>query len=854
MKKGAEGEGSERSEGDELPPVTRQDAFDPAAGGGGILLEEEHEPAPPNQPRAIKPPAPPVSREALAMSEPRWPGAWAALLYAACTLSLGYQALSGKFLAGPNSDQFVAGYAFREFGAAMLKATGGFAQWNPYIFGGLPYVAAMHGDIFYPTFLMRMVMPTDAAMTWSFMLHLFLAGLFTYRFLRASGFSFFASLFAGVAYMMSGQLASLVSPGHDGKLSVSALFPLALWMLTLGVRRGIRWSWGVLALTIGLAVLSPHPQLLQYLLLASAAFTIYLAASTTRRGELGRRDVLLRMGFALGAVAIGLAMGAIQYLPVMEYVAWSPRSGGLADYATATSYAWPTSELFDAYLPQFSGMIDRYWGENAIHLHSDYLGAVTLLVAGAAFAGLRRDPKKGFLIFWAVALLIALLWALGGHTPFYRIPYAIIPGTKYFRAPATVFFVGTMALAVLSAAGIERILTRELVVRYSFAWLVFAGLVVLLASLGIITDFAQALATEDMVDTVISNSLEVILGAWRSFGFVLVAVIAILFYKRGKLPLGIVGWALALLAAGDSWSIMRQYWVFSPPASVTFRSDAAIERIKADPLPSRVLAVEVEPTFSRDVNLEADGLMIHRVRTVLGYHGNQLGRYNDLLDRDQGFVQAFNPRMWRLYNVRYLLTNSTGASVDRYFPGAEKVTGPVNDAAGTPVYLYRLPGENPFAWVAPVMVKAEDEQVSATLFNPGFDMSRAALFAPDADIIAADRLTALPLPAGITATVTRYEPGRISLELSGPAPRGSALVVSENYFPGWTAKVDGSSATTARADYTLIGVQLSEGARRIDLTFDDPAYERGKVITLFALALTAVMIGWGLYGERKAIA
>ena len=64
--------------------------------------------------------------------------------------------------------------------------------------------------------------------------------------------------------MMSGQIASYVSPGHDGKLFVSALFPLALWMLYRGIRGGKSWSWGAFALIIGLCVLSPHPQLLQY--------------------------------------------------------------------------------------------------------------------------------------------------------------------------------------------------------------------------------------------------------------------------------------------------------------------------------------------------------------------------------------------------------------------------------------------------------------------------------------------------------------------------------------------------------------------------------------------------------------
>ena len=794
---------------------------------------------------------PVVTREDVIAAGPRHGGLFAALLYALSTIALGYPALAGKFLAGPNSDQFVAGYAFREFGAAVLKSTGGFAQWNPYLFGGMPYVAAMHGDIFYPTFLLRMLMPTDAAMTWSFMLHLFLAGLFTYRFVRASGFGFYPALFAGTAYMMSGQLASLVSPGHDGKLSVSALFPLALWMITLGMRQGRRWSWGVLAMTIGLAILSPHPQLLQYLLIASFAFGLHLTVSLLRARELPLGVVFGRVGLALVAVAIGLAIGAIQYLPVREYVSWSPRAGGLPDYATAVSYAWPTSELFDAYLPQFSGMIEAYWGENAIHLHSDYIGAIVLLMAGAGLIGLRNDPRKGFLIFWVVAFVIALLWALGGHTPFYHIPYAIVPGTKYFRAPATVFFVGMMALSVLGAAGVERALTRRIPLKYPIGWLIFGAVVGVLGFIGVLTDFARALAPEDMLDVVIDNSDEVALGAWRSFAFVLVTVVVILLYRRAKVSLRIAGWALALLAAVDSWTIMRHYWIFSPPASITYRSDAAIEKIKSDPKPARVLALELETTDKRDTNLEGDGLMIHRIRTVLGYHGNQLGRYNEILQKDDGFVQAFNPKSWQIYNVRYLLTNS--AEVGQYFPGAQWLIGPVKDAADVDVYLYRLPGDNPFAWVTPVIVKAPDESVAATIFARGFDPLSAALFAEDAPVTGIDSLTVLPLPVGISVNVKRYEPGAISLELSDRAPPGSALVVSENYFPGWTAKVDGRDAPVGRADYTLIGVQLPAGGRSIDLTFDDPAYERGKMVTLLALALTLLLIGGGIYMERKAI-
>ena len=249
---------------------------------------------------------------------PRFAFGWAALVYAVATLSLGFPALAGRFLVNPDSDQYIAGYAFREFGAATLRATGHFPLWNPYLFGGMPYVAAMHGDIFYPTFLLRMIMPTDVAMTWGFIIHIFLSGLFTYGFLRVLGYSFYGALAGGIAYMMSGQIASSVSPGHDGKLFVSALFPLALWMLYIGFRQAKSWSWGVFALIIGLCVLSPHPQLLQYTLLTCGAYSLFLAFATVDGVKLERSVALRRLGVALLAVIIGLAIGAVQYLSLIH--------------------------------------------------------------------------------------------------------------------------------------------------------------------------------------------------------------------------------------------------------------------------------------------------------------------------------------------------------------------------------------------------------------------------------------------------------------------------------------------------------------------------------------------------------
>jgi hypothetical protein len=791
--------------------------------------------------------------------EPRFGFAWAALVYGLCALSLAYPALAGKFLVNPSSDQYIAGYAFREFAASTLKATGHFPLWNPYLFGGMPYVAAMHGDIFYPTFLLRMFLPTDVAMTWGYIIHFFLAGLFTYGFLRAIGYGFYGSLVGGIAYMMSGQIASYVSPGHDGKLFVSALFPLALWMLHRGIREGRRWSWGAFALVLGLCTLAPHPQLLQYTLLACGAYALFLAFASYEGVSLPRATAIKRLGAALISVIVGLAMGAVQFLPVREYVSWSPRAGGLPGYGTATSYAWPPEELFNAYLPQFSGMLENYWGRNTIHLHSDYAGAIVLVLAGAAFIGLRSDPRRKEILFWSITLLVTVLWSLGSATPFYHIPYSLVPGTKFFRAPATIFFVGTLAIALLACAGTERFLQGRVTRRYLLGWIIGAGVLALLASTGALTSVAETFAGDREIDAVHANNGALVAGAWRSFAFVALFVAVGFATFRGQISTRAAAWLVAGIMTVDLWTVERIYWMFSPPASVIYARDPIVDMLKSEPQPARVLALDLQRNGLRDPFLSGDALMTYRIRNVRGYHGNQLGRYegppggpsSDLTGAYSGDNRLFSPNVLALTNTKYLLTNIPELP---FLPNVELVKGPVRNAAGDTVYLYRVNADHPYAWLTPVAVKAPDDQTLATILNPRFNVKLAALFDTSARVRVSEAVQSLPSALPITVSVSHYEAGKVHLDFSAPAPQGSSLVVSENYYPGWQASVDGKAAPIGRADYTLIGVELPAGARSVDLTFTSPTYQRGKMITWLAIALGFVMLASGILLDRRRVA
>jgi uncharacterized membrane protein YfhO len=88
------------------------------------------------------------------------------------------------------------------------------------------------------------------------------------------------------------------------------------------------------------------------------------------------------------------------------------------------------------------------------------------------------------------------------------------------------------------------------------------------------------------------------------------------------------------------------------------------------------------------------------------------------------------------------------------------------------------------------------------------------------------------------------------MTLDQPATAGQALVVSENYYPGWSAMVDGHAVDAVRMNFNLVGVALPAGAKSVQLRFDDAAYERGKRVTVVALVLALLLWIAGLMVDR----
>jgi len=766
--------------------------------------------------------------------EPPRPALLAALVFLVAALTLCWPMLAGRFLLG--DDQYVAGYAFRLFGAEMFHATGRIPEWNPYLFGGLPYIAAQHGDIFYPTAWLRWFLPIDTAMNLGFFGHIVLAGVTMYAFLRALRASWAGALVGGLAYELSGIVASLVRPGHDGKLFVSALAPLALLAVLRAIRDRRPWGYGLLALTVGLCMLSPHYQLTYYLLVATGLWTLFLVFLDPERPAALRWP--RELGLVFGAVLLGLGIAGIQVLPFLQYVPYSPRGAGgpSGGWDYAILFSMPPEEIVTTVLPQFNGVLESYWGRNVFKLHTEYLGA--LVVVLAAIGAGDRSRRRTVQALGVIAILF-LLVAFGGYTPFYRLWYEVMPMMQKVRASGMAFFLVALPITVFAGFGADRLLQREVPRRALAVPLAVLGGLALLGVVGVLQSVGTLLASADQAARLAANAPALQAGALRLLLVVLVGGAALWMIWSGRLR-GVSAVAvLVLVVTGDLWSVDRQFFAFREPAGVVFRDDAITARLRQERKPFRVLDVGV---------YQGSYLMGHDIQTMLGYHGNEIRYYDELLGGKGQWRYAGNPNLIDLLAVRYLLLPEAQA-----VPGFHQVLGPVTTTPGTPAFLFERDTTPPYVRVVSGAAKLAEDQLVPTVIDPRFPYNSIALYPDTAS------LTPEPIRPGqalaatpVHATLADWAPGRMRVTLDGAASKPTYLLIGENWYPDWHATVDGKPAQLHRADHTLLSVVLPPGAREVTLTFASAAYARGRLVTLAALLVTLALLAAPLWQRWRS--
>ena len=742
---------------------------------------------------------------------------------------------SGQYLAGVHSDQFATGYAFRWWGANQIATTHSIPLWNPFAFMGFPTVAGF-GDLFYPMSLLRLVLPTALAIDLEFVLHYVLAAFALYLLLRLLGFSWTAAIMGGTAYQLSGVVVSLVSPGHDGKLFVTALLPVLMIGLVLGVRRQ-RWEGFALSgLAVGLALLSPQYQMTQYALVAAGLFALYLAFGEPE--GLAPRARWLALAGASGAVVLGFGISMIQVLPFFHNIPYSPRAGA-ATYEYSSSFGLPWSHFPELFLSGFAGHYETYWGPNIIKFHSEYLGLPVLALAAVGAGTSRRR-----LAWWMLGIgVLFLLVALGGSTPFFRLWWAVVPYVKKTRAPGMALYIVSLATAMFAAMGVERLERGEGKQILKVA-LGTAGLVALLAVTGVFGAMAESLArggpamSHDPVQTALAARSEILTGSLGSaIGVALVVGLA-LAYLAGRVPAGAFGLLLVMLVGADLYRAGKPFWNWSRPEQELFAPDAIIRRLQAAPQPARVLNADVYRQMS---------LMRFGIPQVLGGISSvELRSFDDLLGHNaQGeFANLGHLHLWDLLAIQFVVLPDT-----QRIPGYHLTLGPVTTGAGQTAFLYEADTAPPYLRVVPAAAKGDTDQIVPTLLDPRLDYSRLVLF-DRTESINPLPVTEMPPLSLSRARFTHWAPGRMSIALDPAPSQDSYLLIAENWYPDWHATVDGQPATALRGDQTLLTVPVKAGSKVVELVFSSRYYARGKVVTIGSLLMLIMWAGTAVAWRR----
>lgn len=768
------------------------------------------------------------------------------------------------------------GYAMREFMANYIRGSGRFALWLPYIYSGLPTAASFYGDMFYPlSILLRLALPSYVAWTYGFAIHLFLAGLGTYLFLKQLKMPQTVAFVLALAYMFAGNLVSCTHEGHDARLMVCSLLPMVLFFLERGFTSGRLRDFLFSGTMFGLQLLSGHLQEAYYTALVIIIYSVFRflvqVAEDRKAGVPTGRNMKLVGWFAVTVLFAGCLV-AVQYLPVFGNLKNGVR-GAARGYAYATSWAMAPEETFDLLTPRFSGGLEHYWGRNPFKHHTEYFGILPLLLAIAGIAFCWREKKVKF--FFGLSLF-TLLMAWGGHTPFYYIPYYILPGVSRFRAPSLIFFITAFSVIVLGGYGLKHLMSLAGAHKSQVAgdkrpgsggrrrspgdgftrfllWTGGVGIVLLViaaAGQGAVVSVLSSIS-HSQASRISDNYGNFLSGMVIAVVLILVNLALLYALVRAKMKSLVYSALAGLVLVIDLWLVDSQFIKPNPPPAESFKADEVVNFLKKDSDRFRVFPLYYIDQQSGMSKSDEGLLMVNGIENVGGQHPNPLQNYMDFVGLENTVMFNFPPnlanrRFLDLLNVKYIISVPLPDDISRYPAESQQTIRLLKQYISQPgisvawqsaqAVVYRNDSLLPRTFLAAGYEVIADKKASlARLKEPDFDPRRTVLLAQDPGF-ASDGAE----PVQGMAEVSSYEPDRVVVRVTLDRP--GFLVLADNFHPDWKATDNGKPTSMFRADNTLRAVRLAAGTHTVEFRFVSRYYRLGLLLTGLALLVLLLVL------------
>lgn len=793
------------------------------------------------------------------------------------------------------SDLVLENYVWKKFIVESLQARE-IPLWNPYLFAGVPFLAAGQHSALYPFSLLFYVLPIDRAYGYFVALQIAIAALTMFAFARVLGLGRFSATISAIAYAFSGFM--IVSTAFPMIISAAAWLPAVLACVELIVRskdasRQVLFAL-IGAILLGIQFLAGHIEISIYVLIVTAFYSAWRVFQTFPVLRTWKVFALI-----VAMTFIGIALAAMQLIPLYELVQNNFRSGSVT-YQDVIGWAYPVRQIVTFFIPDFFGnpthhsyfdvfdFTNRaaptgtiFWGIKNYVEAGAYMGILPLVLAAIAIASrFTSDGKEKTqnikrktlpVALFATLAVLSLLFTFG--TPLYALLFYVVPGFNQLHTPFRWVFPFTLSIAVLAGIGAEVLSSRisrdgdretrrqgdkERVSPSprplgTLSWLLIAlgaAIFVALAASWLLRDQTLALA-DRLVHS--SNLAQQAFDSGRmfySYEFRNVALFAIFLVGAGivlrasRIALRVRGipiWQpLALIVTvADLFMIGFGFYPRADPRLADF-TPPAVKFLQQDQSLYRITSYDQRGGLDEKVFNPNTG-MLYDIADIRGYDSIIPKQYADLMGLLAPQDELLDNRIAPFYNPDPLSSPIINLLNVKYV----LTTRPLPNAGYTLVYdgeikIYRNDRVLPRAFMVP-QARVVPDRAALLAQMQQFDPSREVLLEQDPGAVPTASCALRPV------SVEKYTGSEVIVKSNQDC--AGWLVLSDSYFPGWLAYNNEQDTPLYRADYNFRAVFVPAGEHTIRFKYSPLSFRIGAIGSF--LGAMVLLLGFAYLAWRR---
>jgi hypothetical protein len=771
---------------------------------------------------------------------------------------------------------------------------GGFPLWNPYQFSGQPFFANPQHGMLYPLNLVFFIFPFDIAFNAIIILHFFLGGLFTYLFLKDLKVDSAGALISGLIFMLSGYLLSVHSlltillssiwtplimmffrRAINGRGLKNEIFTAILITISF-LGGGIEIVYGNFFVLLIMVIFSPFPYAnsvgdkpRRYKSLFSVSVSKFVRTVPIYWGRI--RSLLV-------VSILFLFLSAIQLFPFIELFHHSIRGNGIS-YQEATTWSSAPKDILLFFLPDVYGYfldIKKYWIVQC-WFKTLYTGGLPFILSLIFFltplhhtARSEEDDRmergSNYKTLFLLLMLFSIFLSLGHYNPFYPYVFEHMPFLNGIRYPAKFFYIFVLILSITAGLGFQKLSEyskdnekrslKHLLIIFSL----ISGFFLLFSALGHkeIEHFLK-LKGIDFPDF---NYLSINLHHAQRFLFYLALFFLLL---RVGYEVRWRGWVKVLLIVFLTADLFGNMGYYGKERTNDYLGKTkSLEIISLDKGNYRVFSTAKtismdstilinDPTYSnllKERNLPSMNLF-YSLHDIWGIDVIRVKRTNDLYMLFTVAPSISTTNLIDLYGVKYITSITPLEGKNKFeliYARLEGLQGKRKDLLKeNTIKLYKNRTPLPRAWLVKDF-KVMDSQAML------WAMTQKE-FLPGKEVFLEETPLSLALShreggaSGGEAEIISESNNRI--QLLAKSTEDNFLVLSDTYYPGWKAFVDGKKTKIYRADYTFRAIPLSAGTHQVEFVYDPLSFKLGIGATILGI-LGCVGLGW--VGRRKRAA